>query len=77
MKALSLIAIVFAAFLIYLGITSRVTSGRILGNAVVAGGAIIAALVVAVWIIMFVKEKKEKKENKEKNGAERRDSDSR
>jgi len=70
MKALSLIAIVFAAFLIYLGITSRVSSGRILGNAVVAGGVIIAALVVAVWIIMFVKEKKEKK-------SARRDSDSR
>ena len=71
MKALSLIAIVFAAFLIYLGVSSRVSSGRILGNAVVAGGVIIAALVVAVWIIMFVKEKKEK------NSAERRDSDSR
>lgn len=73
MKALSLIAVVFAAFLIYLGITSRVTSGRILGNAVVAGGVIIASLVAAVWIIMFFKEKKE---NREKNSAERRDSDS-
>lgn len=59
MKALSLIAIVFAAFLIFLGISSRVTSGRILGNAVVAGGVIIAATVVAVWIITFIKKKKE------------------
>jgi hypothetical protein len=71
MKALSLIAIVFAAFLIYLGISSRVSSGRILGNAVVTGGVIIAAVVAAVWIIMFVKEKKENK------SAERRDPDSR
>ena len=60
MKALSLIAIVFAAFLIFLGITSRVTSGRILGNAVVTGGVIIAVVVVVVWIIMFIKEKKGK-----------------
>jgi amino acid transporter len=58
MKALSLIAMVFAAFLIFLGLSSRQTAGNVLSNAIIIGGAIIAAFVVIVWIIMFFKEKK-------------------
>lgn len=50
---------VFAAFLIFLGVTSRQTAGEVLGNAVIAGGVIIAAVVIAVWAIMFFKRKKE------------------
>jgi amino acid transporter len=60
MKAVSLIAIVFAAFLIFMGISSRNASGKVLSNAVIIGGVLIAALVLTVWIIMFFKEKKGK-----------------
>lgn|GEM_PF-4503324 len=58
MKALSFIGLVFAAFLIFLGVSSRNTSGSVLGNALIVGGAIIAGFVIVVWIILFVKEKK-------------------
>ena len=58
MKALSFIGLVFAAFLIFLGYTSRSSAGSVLGNALVVGGAIIAAFVIIVWIILFIKEKK-------------------
>jgi hypothetical protein len=59
MKALSMIAMFFAAFLIFLGVTSRQTAGEVLGNAVIAGGVIITVVVVSVWTIMFFKRKKE------------------
>lgn len=58
MKALSFIGLVIAAFLIFLGYTSRSASGSVLGNALVVGGAIIAAFVIIVWIITFIQEKK-------------------
>lgn len=58
MKALSLIAIVFAAFLIFLGASSKQTAGEVLGNAVIAGGVIIAVVVAVVWVIMLIKPKK-------------------
>ncbi|MBS1792570.1 MAG: hypothetical protein JSS81_01880 [Acidobacteria bacterium] len=60
MKALSLIGLVFAAFLIFLGISSRQASGAVLGNAIVIGGILIAVFVFVVWIILYVKEKREK-----------------
>ena len=60
MKALSFIGLVFAAFLIYLGITSKTGSGNVLGNTVLVGGIFIAAFVIIVWIILFIKEKREK-----------------
>lgn len=60
MKALSLIAIVLAAFLIFLGFSSRQTAGNVLGNAIIIGGVLIAVLVVLVWLIVFIKERKEK-----------------
>lgn len=60
MKALSLIALVFAAFLIFLGVTSRAASGNVLGNAVIIGGALIAVVVAVIWAIILVKEKKGK-----------------
>lgn len=59
MKALSLITIVFAAFFIFLGISSREKSGA-LSNAVIIGGAFIAVLVAIIWAITFIKEKKGK-----------------
>jgi hypothetical protein len=62
MKALSLIAIVFAAFLIFLGFSSKNTAGAVLSNAIIIGGAIIGVFVIVVWVIIFIKEKK-KKEN--------------
>ena len=58
MKALSLIGLVFAAFLIYLGISSKSGAGNVLGNTVLVGGVIIASFVIIVWIILFIKEKK-------------------
>ncbi|MBA2736114.1 MAG: hypothetical protein H0U50_04905 [Pyrinomonadaceae bacterium] len=59
MKALSLIALFFAAFLIFLGISSRKTSGT-LSNTVIIGGAVIAGFVAIIWAITFIKEKKGK-----------------
>jgi len=60
MKALSLIALVFAAFLIFLGVSSKNTAGNVLSNAIIVGGAIIATFVIVVRVIMFIKEKKKK-----------------
>jgi hypothetical protein len=60
MKALSLIAVVFAAFLIFLGVSSRDASGRVLGNAVIIGGVLIFVTVAVIWAIIFIKEKKGK-----------------
>ena len=58
MKALSFIGLVIAAFLIFVGFSSRNTAGSVLGNALVVGGVIIASFVIIVWIILFIKEKK-------------------
>ena len=58
MKALSFIGLVFAAFLLFLGFSSRNTAGSVLGNALIVGGAIIAVFVIIVWIILFIKEKR-------------------
>jgi len=58
MKALSLIALVFAAFLIFLGVSSKNTAGNVLSNAIIVGGAIIVIFVIVVRVIMFIKEKK-------------------
>ena len=57
MKALSFIGLVFAAFVIFLGYSSRGAAGDVLGNALIVGGAFIAAFVIIVWVILFVKEK--------------------
>ncbi len=59
MKPLSLIAFVFAAFLILLGIASRKTSG-VLSYAVIVLGVLILIYLTIIWAIFFVKEKKEK-----------------
>ena len=56
MKALSLVALVFAAFLIFLGISSRETAG-VLSNAVIFIGVVITLFVAIVWAITFFKEK--------------------
>lgn len=58
MKALSFISLIFAAFLIFLGLSSKKTAGDVLSSAIIIGGAIIAGFVFVVWIIMFFKEKK-------------------
>ncbi len=63
MKALSLIGLVFSAFLIFLGFSSKSTAGGVLSNAIIVGGVIIGVFVVVVWIIMFIKEKKNKEDD--------------
>ena len=60
MKALSFIGLVLAAFLIYLGVSTKTASGNVLGNTVLVGGVIIAAFVIIVWIILLIKEKRKK-----------------
>jgi hypothetical protein len=57
MKALSVIGIVFAAFLIFLGFSSKQTAGAVLSDALIVGGAIIAVFLIIVWVIMFFKER--------------------
>lgn len=49
---------VFAAFLIFLGFSSRQNAGNVLSNTIIVGGVIIALFVITVWIILFIKEKK-------------------
>lgn len=56
MKALSLIAGAFAAFLIILGLASRKTAGG-LSYAVIIGGALVGAFVVVFRTINYFKEK--------------------
>ncbi len=63
MKALSFIGLVIAAFLLFLGFSSRQNAGHVLSNAIIVGGAMIAAFVIIVWIIMFVKEKRKKEDD--------------
>jgi hypothetical protein len=58
MKALSLVGIVLAAFLIVLGLTSKRTAGS-LSIAVVICGVLLALMVGAVQVISFIMKKKE------------------
>ncbi len=60
MKALTFIGMVFAAFLIFLGYSSRQNAGNVLSNAIIVGGAIIGGFVIIVWITLFIKEKGKK-----------------
>ncbi len=57
MKPLSIIALFFAAFLIFLGISSRQASGG-LSYAVMVAGFLILIFLAVVWGIYFVKQKK-------------------
>lgn len=59
MKALSLLALVFAAFLIFVGYSSRKTPNDVLGYVVMFGGAMIVIFVAVIWIISIIKEKKD------------------
>ena len=63
MRALSFIGAVFAAFLIFLGVSSKNEAGGVLANALIVGGAIIGGFIVIVWIILFIKEKKDSDKN--------------
>jgi prepilin signal peptidase PulO-like enzyme (type II secretory pathway) len=58
MKALTLVATLFAAFLVFLGASSKNSAGDVLGNAVIVAGAIILFFVCIVWLMKFIKEKK-------------------
>lgn len=60
MKALSSIVLVFAAFLIFLGFSSKQTAGNALANAVIFCGVLIAGFVIVIWVLVFIKEKREK-----------------
>ena len=59
MKALSLIAAILGAFLIFIGISTKKASGA-LSNAVIIGGALIILFIIIVWAVMKIKEKREK-----------------
>ncbi|MGI9054217.1 MAG: hypothetical protein ACR2F2_00295 [Pyrinomonadaceae bacterium] len=59
MKPLSIIAFMFAAFLIFVGIVSRKNSGG-LSYAVIVAGAIILIFLAIIWTLFLVKEKREK-----------------
>lgn len=59
MKALSLIGMTLAAFLIILGFLSRATAG-ILSNALIIGGAIVMVFLAIIWMISFLENKKRK-----------------
>lgn len=59
MKALSTIGLTIAAFLLFLGITSRSAAGAVLSNAVIAGGAFIILVVAGSWIAVRIKNRKE------------------
>ena len=56
MKALSLIAVFFAVFMILLGIITHPQEG-VLSDAVIIAGSLIGIFVATVWIIIFVKGK--------------------
>jgi membrane protein DedA with SNARE-associated domain len=58
MKALSLIAMALAAYLLFLGFSTGKSAGAPLGNALIIGGSIVAGVVVIIWVITFIKEKK-------------------
>ena len=60
MNALLTLALIFAAFLIFLGVSSIRTVGG-LSYAVIIGGALIAAFVIIFRLITFFKEKREDK----------------
>jgi quinol-cytochrome oxidoreductase complex cytochrome b subunit len=58
MKAFTLVGIIFSAFLIVLGITSKNSAGNVLANAIIVGGSLILLFVIVVRIISFIKERK-------------------
>jgi len=58
MKALSLIAMVLAAYLLFLGFSTKKSAGEPLGNALIIGGSLVAGAVIIIWIITLLKEKK-------------------
>jgi membrane protein DedA with SNARE-associated domain len=59
MKPLSIIASIFAAFLIFLGFYARQSSGG-LSYAVMIAGFLILIFLAVIWILFWVKEKREK-----------------
>ena len=59
MKALSLIAMVLSAYLLFLGFSTRKSAGEPLGNALIIGGSIVAGVVLIIWVITYIKEKKD------------------
>jgi hypothetical protein len=58
MKALSIIAMVLSAYLLFLGFSTRKSAGEPLGNALIIGGSLVASVVIIIWIITFIKERK-------------------
>lgn len=58
MKSLSIIAFLFAAFLIFLGVFSRQSSGG-LSYAVLVAGILILIFLAVIWILFLKKEKAE------------------
>ncbi|MCU1288817.1 MAG: hypothetical protein JWN60_1046 [Acidobacteria bacterium] len=61
MKALSLIALSLAAYLLYLGVSTKKSAGGPLGNALIVGSVLVGGTVLTIWILTFIKEKNDKK----------------
>ena len=57
MKGLSFVAAVFAAFLIFIGYSSRETAG-VLSGAVIFIGALMAIFVAFAWMVAIFKKRK-------------------
>lgn len=69
MKPLSIIALLFAAFLIFLGIFSRQSSGG-LSYAVIVAGVLVLIFLAVIWILFLKKEKKEATDWKDLDDSE-------
>lgn len=55
MRALNFIGLAIAAFLLFLGISSRNAAGAVLSNAVIAGGVFIILVIAGGWIAVIVR----------------------
>ncbi len=61
MKAIFLILLVSASFMLFLGYTAKTSTNNPLGNALIFGGLAIYLGVLIIWILFKVKEKRDKK----------------
>ena len=67
MKVFFIIPLFFAAFFIFLGLSTGKPGRDPLGVTLIIGGAMLAVAVLIVWAVVFIKEKREKNSNKDEN----------
>jgi amino acid transporter len=60
MRAFLLVGLIFSAFLLFLGFTSRKTAGDVLSATVIICGVLVFLFVAIIWIFSYIKEKKER-----------------